>query len=336
MSYLDFKVPESIHERNVYGARVHFGENVIEKHKPYRISTLVTRSALDSFLIEKAGETGIETVMGEKVVSFEENNNYVQVRTDSKSYKAKYVIVAEGSSGALKYRIRKKDAKNEFGICMVAEVEAENRVIDKYIYNAIDIHLGVSRGGYGWIFPHEKYFSVGIGGLAEQLPEPRKTMRDFMTANDFEGDYRLKGGIIPAGGIKRNIISSRVLLCGDAAGFVDSFYGEGIAYAIRSGQLAAEVLAKIITGKSGSGAIKDYPMRCEKEFGNNLKFSLMLSRLAQSSPGLFFKIFTQKKDALDKYLEVPALKRSYRSYLLWLLPLLGAGVFGKVREETSG
>ena len=83
MSYLDFKVPEGIHERNVYGARVHFRENVIEKHKPYRISTLVTRSALDSCLIEKAKETGIETIMGEKVVSFQESDNYVEVRTDS-------------------------------------------------------------------------------------------------------------------------------------------------------------------------------------------------------------------------------------------------------------
>ena len=331
MSYLDFKVPERIHERDVYGARVHFGENVIEKHKPYRISTLVTRSALDSFLIEKAGETGIETVMGEKAVGFEESADCVEVSTDSRSYRARYVIVAEGSSGALKYRIRKRDTKSEYGICMVAEVEAENRVIDEYIYNAVEIHLGVSRGGYGWIFPHEKYFSVGVGGLAEQLPDPRKTMKDFLAANGFEGDYKLKGGVIPAGGIKRKIISSRVLLCGDAAGFVDSFYGEGIAYAIRSGQLAAEVLSEIITGKSGSGAIKDYPARCEKEFGNNLKHSLMLSRLAQSSPGLFFKIFTQQEDALDKYLEVPAMKRSYRSYLLWLLPLLGAGTFGKGR-----
>lgn len=81
MSYLDFKVPEHIRERDIYGVRLHFGSRVIEKHKPYRISTLVTRSVLDSYLIEKAKETGIEIIMGEKVVNIEENQNHVYVHS---------------------------------------------------------------------------------------------------------------------------------------------------------------------------------------------------------------------------------------------------------------
>jgi geranylgeranyl reductase family protein len=327
MSYLDFKVPEHIHERNIYGVRTHFGRHVIEKHKPYRIATLVTRSILDSYLIEKAKETGIEIIMGEKVINFEEHRNYVKVYTNNSLYKARYVIVAEGSSGALKYRIRRKDQKGEFGICVVTEIEKENQVFDKYTNNLINIHFGISKGGIGWIFPHEKYFSVGIGGLAKHLPDPKTMMKDFLIANGFNGDYKLKWSIIPAGGIKRKIISSRVVLCGDAAGFVDPFYGEGIAYAIRSGQLAAEILAKIISGKNGLETIKDYPLRCEYEFGNNLKYSFVLSRLIHLFPSLIFKLFTRGEGVIDQYLELPAIKKSSKSFLLWLIPLFKVSSF---------
>lgn len=86
--------------------------------------------------------------------------------------------------------------------------------------------------------------------MAGDLPDPKTAMKDFLAANGFSGEYKLKWSIIPAGGIKRKITGSRTVLCGDAAGFVDAFYGEGIAYAIRSGQLAAEIIAKMASGKT--------------------------------------------------------------------------------------
>jgi len=319
MSYLDFQIPGNIQERNIYGARVHYGGQVIEKHKEYRISTLVTRSVLDNYLIGKAEETGIEIIMGEKVLDFKEENDYVELCSGNNVYRAKYLIIAEGSAGKLKYKIRKKDKKDEFGLCIVTEIKEDSRVIDNYIHNAIDIYFGVAKHGYGWIFPHDNYFSAGIGGLVQDLPNPKKAMLDFLAANGFKGKYKLKGHLIPAGGIKRNIISRRVILSGDAAGFVDSFYGEGIAYAIRSGQLAAETVSRIIIQNNKKNLIKEYPIRCQNEFGNNLKYSLILSKLMHRFPDIFFKIFAGNEDVIDKYLEIPSSKRSYKSYLQWLI-----------------
>ena len=105
MSYLDFVVPRYIHERNIFGVRVHFRGQVIEKHKEYRIATLVSRSMLDNYLLKKAKEIGIEIKMGEEVIDYKENHNHVDVYTNATTYKAKFVIVAEGSQGKLKNRI---------------------------------------------------------------------------------------------------------------------------------------------------------------------------------------------------------------------------------------
>jgi len=319
MSYLDFEIPETIIERDIFGARVHFRGQVVEQHKDYRIAVLTSRSVLDNFLLEKARETGIQIKMGEKIIDYQENNDYVEVFTNDNMYKSKFIIIAEGSHGKLKYKIRRKDEKDEYAISIVAEIEEDNEAIDKYIHNAIDLHFGYFKHGYGWIFPHEKYFSVGIGGLAKSLPHPKKKMLDFLNENDFISNCKLHSHIIPAGGIKRRITSPRVILSGDSAGFVDSFYGEGIAYAIRSGQIAVEVISEIVLNNKDLKTLKNYEVICKSEFIDNLKYSLMLSKLIHSYPSIFLKIFTDD-EVINKYLEVPSMKISYKSYIKWLIP----------------
>ena len=319
MSYLDFKIPESMIERDIFGARVHFKGQVVEQHKDSRIAVLITRSILDNYLLEKAGETGIEIKMGEKVLEYQEKNNHVEVFTDNDTYKAKFIIIAEGSQGKLKYQIRRRDRKDEYAIAVVAEIEADNESIDKYIHNAIDLHFRRFKHGYGWIFPHDKYYSVGIAGFAKDLPHPKKAMLDFLNENNFNKKYKLHSHIIPAGGIKRKITSSRVVLSGDSAGFVDSFLGEGIAYAIRSGQIAVEVISKIILNGDDLESLEKYQMICRSEFIDNLNYSLTFVKLIHSCPSLFLKIFTSNK-AIEKYLEVPTMETSYKSYIKWLIP----------------
>ena len=319
MSYLDFKIPGSMIERDIFGARAHFKGQVVEQHKDSRIAVLITRSILDNYLLEKAGETGIEIKMGEKVLEYQEKNNHVEVFTDNDTYKAKFIIIAEGSQGKLKYQIRRKDRKDEYAISVVAEIESDDESIDKYIHNAIDLHFGLFKHGYGWIFPHEKYYSVGIAGLAKHLPHPKKTMLDFLNENNFNSKYKLHGHIIPAGGINRKITSSRVILSGDSAGFVDSFIGEGIAYAIRSGQIASEVISKIILDNGDLESLERYQIICSSEFIGNLNYSLIFTKLINSYPSIFLKILVSN-EAIEKYLEVTTMETSYKNYIKWLIP----------------
>jgi flavin-dependent dehydrogenase len=204
-------------------------------------------------------------------------------------------------------------------MCVVTEIPKENKKINEYILNAIDIHCAVAHRGYGWIFPHEGYFSVGIGGIARDLSKPREVMRNFLLSHGFSHEQKLKFHVVPVGGIERRIASKRVLLCGDAAGFVDPFYGEGIVYAIRSGQLAVEAIAQYMSGNKKTVA-KEYNTACEEEFGYNLRNSLRLAKLVDRLPHIFFTVFTNNDEVLDRYLEVPALKSSYREYLKWFIP----------------
>ncbi len=320
MSYLDYSVPPFIHEKEVYGARVHYQDQVIEEHKEYRIATIVTRSVLDNYMLSKAKEVNVKINMGEKVIYCEEMEHCIVVKTTKDQHKAKFVIIAEGAHGKLNKLVRKRINKDEFGICMVTEIKENNKIIDQYIFNAIDIHFGVAKLGYGWIFPHNNYYSVGVGGIAKSMPHPKKVIKDFLHVNGFANNGNtLRGHLIPVGGIKRKLTNSRLILCGDAAGFVDSFYGEGIAYAIRSGQIAVELIYDVLM-ENKVIPVNKYELTCEREFGSNLKYSLLLSKMMHSFPWLFLKSFTQNSEMIDKFLEVPAAKSTYKNYIEWLIP----------------
>jgi geranylgeranyl reductase family protein len=312
ISYLDFELPGEFIEWEITGAKVLFKGQLIEAHKDYRLSVIVSRYMFDNLLLEKAKETGIEVHTGEKALCCREMSECIQVETNRGTYRAKFAIVAEGAQGLIKTCVRPVDTKEEYGICMVTEVPADEREIEERLGKTIELHFGVAGGGYGWVFPHKTYYSVGIGGVVKDLPHPKEAMLEFLKDNGFSGNYKLHGHKIPWGGFKRRVAGSRVLLSGDAAGFVDSFSGEGLAYAISSGQFAAEVIGGICLC---GGKIKDlnkYESLCQAEFGTHLKYSLLFSKVMHRFPDRTFKIFTSSEKMIDKYLEVVDFRINYK------------------------
>jgi geranylgeranyl reductase family protein len=319
ISYLDFELPQNIIEWEVTGANVIFRDQLIKAHKDHRMSVLVSRDKFDNLLLEKAKETGIQVHTGEKVLCCRETPDSVEVETEMNTYQAKFAIVAEGAHGLVKKCVRPADTRDEYGICVVTEIPAEESEIEERLGNAVELHFGVASGGYGWIFPHKTYYSVGIGGTVKDFPHPKESMLDFLRENGFNGDYKLHGHKIPIGGIKRKITGSRVLLSGDAAGFVDAFSGEGLAYAILSGQFAAEVISGICLRAGNLKDLRKYESLCQAEFGTHLKYSLVFSKIMHRFPDRTFKIFTSNEKMANKYLDVVDFRLNYKDYLGWCL-----------------
>jgi geranylgeranyl reductase family protein len=329
LSFLDLELPESVREREIFRVRMCFEGLAVEVCRGSRVATMVKRSVLDDYLLKKGKEVGIEIKTGERALDYKEKPSFVEVRTEKQTYEASFVIIGEGSQGKLKNKIREKDAKDEYGICVVTEVIEENGKIEEYMPETIEIHFDVKGMGYGWVFPHDNYYSVGIGAFADKLYDPKRVMGDFLRKNGFCGDYYLKSHTIPAGGIKRRVIGSRVVLSGDAAGFVNPFSGEGIAYAIRSGQIAVEVIAEIVHKSKGLDRLKDYEVICKREFADDFKYALAITKTMHRYPGFFFKIFADNEKACRKLIEVSDPGKSYRDYLRWLMPRLPGYFLGR-------
>ena len=316
LSMLDGPLPSRIQERKITGARVHYRDLELERHKGYEITQLIDRRAFDQYLLERAILAGARA-MTEKALGFLDSGEWVSVQTKDGVYKSRFLIVASGCQDALKKEIAGPESKKSMGLCLVTEIEAEEDRIVEHLGSALDIHFSVA-GGYGWIFPHRGYYSVGIGGLSSTLCHPRQTMRRFLRENGFSQEARLAGHLIPQGGNRRRVAQGRVLLAGDAAGLVDPFTGEGIYYALASGKIAGEMVgdvqAKIVASS--------YESRIEKELGRELGHALFFSKIMHRHPRLFLRILAREEQVLERYLEVGAGRMSYRDFMIWLLPRL--------------
>jgi flavin-dependent dehydrogenase len=180
------------------------------------------------------------------------------------------------------------------------------------------MHFGVAPQGYGWVFPRRAYNSVGIMGVASRFSHAHAALAGF-SRNIGMPAADVRGHLIPLGGIKRKIFSRRVLLVGDAAGFVDPFNGEGIAYAILSGRLASESICRVLlNGWEQTRAFRWYERQCEQLIRKNLRVALWMARLLDRYPKLFVRIFFAHPRALAKYMDISTGRLEYRRFWKWI------------------
>jgi len=318
LSYLDFELPSSLLAREMRGIRIVYKGQKLEKYFPKRIGVLVDRESFDDYLLKMAGESGADILFGEKVMDLTEEEKGLKVVTGKGTYETHYAIIAEGAQGKLKHKVRKKDKRDEYAVSLVAEIEEGRGRINDTQEDIIEVHAGLLKRGFGWVFPHRGYYSVGIAGLAKHLEEPMERMADFLNSSGFSSSSRIHTHLLPAGGIKRRLTTSRIVLAGDAAGFVDAFYGEGLSYAIRSGQMAGELISRIMKEK-GSAALDDYHSLVRDEFEMRLRYSLKLSKFAHSFP-FFFDLGIANDAILDKFIDLALYRSSYRDLMKWLIP----------------
>jgi flavin-dependent dehydrogenase len=111
----------------------------------------------------------------------------------------------------------------------------------------IDIQFLPQLEGYIWVFPRCGHLSVGICGKREPAHSLRARLESYMQ----ERGIAWKGAsfyshMLPSldtpGWRNNRVAGPGWMAVGDAAGLVDPITGEGLYYAMRSGDLAGQVL----------------------------------------------------------------------------------------------
>ena len=136
--------------------------------------------------------------------------------------------------------------------------------------------------GYGWIFGiGDGTSNVGLGILNTSTPSATSTTRTCCRAGsprmpaewgfaEENATGPIRGGALPMGFNRKPHYTRGVLLVGDAGGMVNPFNGEGIAYAMESGELAAEVVAQALARPAGPArerALRAYPHALKATYG---------------------------------------------------------------------
>jgi flavin-dependent dehydrogenase len=131
--------------------------------------------------------------------------------------------------------------------------------------------------GYIWSFPRCDHLSVGICGSMEThtSPELRAHLKTFVEKRKIPTENaKFYSHVLPSPQeqtlSKRTVVGKNWALIGDAAAWVDPLTGEGLFYAIRSGELLGRALAE--------GCPEKYPAWIRASFSAELEFASRIVR----------------------------------------------------------
>jgi flavin-dependent dehydrogenase len=152
--------------------------------------------------------------------------------------------------------------------------------------------------GYAYIFPKKAHLNVGIGYVLPYFRE-QVDVAPYDLQQRFVGDLRARGMVsgesrrehftpflIPIGGPLKTTAEGRVLLAGDAGGFVNGFSAEGIYYAMVTGDLAAGALlaARRAGAIDPAAARRLYARAWRREIGAELRDSVLVQKYLFNVP----------------------------------------------------
>ncbi len=315
-----FDLPADLIDSACIGTRVRCGRFSSTARLKENVAVLVSRDKFDHFLVRKAEEAGAEFIQA-KAHGIRRDPPGLAIDVTGGSISCRAAVVAQGAVGRLIAAVRPPDGPGESGVCVEHRFPVQNPDPFECLKDLIEIHLGTIPHGYGWVFHHGSYYSVGVGGVKARFPKPSEAFRTFcLSIGLVPPDRPPRGHLIPRGGIRREVVADNIVLAGDSAGFVDAFSGEGIAFALESGVLAGRTMADALAEEDLSRArLGEYARACDRAFGDRLRGSLLLSRILYAAPGIFLRLFAADSAVQEKYVRVPQRRKSYIEYVRWLV-----------------
>jgi geranylgeranyl reductase family protein len=249
--------------------------SLLGKHE----ALLTHRAIFDAGILEFAAKKsrGNLTIRDSvKLTDITERAGGITIHTGSEKIHARAVIAADGASSDTARHLGMQPPRKH-PAAIDAEIEVSqayyDQVCERLIFNYFYLPAG-----YGWIFPKSnRVLSCGVGSWGSARLPLKKIMANYISDSIPAGDIismTQRGHPIPAYQGARTIASKRTCIVGDAAGLVDPVTGEGIRYALISGQLAAQTVEEYLLNQDSTQPdgldCRAYQQRIQDAVGSTL------------------------------------------------------------------
>lgn len=224
--------------------RLTFSGRTIGEEAQAPVLQMTMRREFDAELHARAVDAGAQVFAPVKISAIDTDTPSITL-ADGRILTGRVLIGADGANSAVARALYGRafdPAKIGFGL----EVELDRELIED---NTTEIDLGAAQWGYGWVFPKNDTITVGVGGVHVKNPDMKAHFRDYLALHAPHLDaekVKCKGAFLPFGAYRKVPGRGSVLLAGDAAGLVDPITGEGIAWAMKSGQYAGQAAAEAL------------------------------------------------------------------------------------------
>ena len=228
---------------------------------------IYARKVLNGLLLDRAVEAGCKTVQS-RVTNVQTDGERVRLLSGGEQRVSDFVVLAAGARNHLlpeTTALGSPDLEITLGYFVPTE---EDMIKVKFL---------TEFEGYLWSFPRADHLSVGICGKMAQnsSAQLRRHLDDFVMEEKISLDRaKLYSHVLPSPQAQtiraRRIAGKNWAMAGDAAACVDPVTGEGLFYALRSGDLLAQSLIE--------EQPEAYPERLRTAFSADLEFAASLAR----------------------------------------------------------
>jgi len=287
VAFEEFDIPQSLISRKIHTAEIHApsgrtthiavaGLDARSRDEDY--VAMCRREDLDPWLRQRAVDNGAQLIEG-KLLDFTVEADGVSVTYTPKNSRTPQtldVTAIIGADGAYSTTARLLGLERPpYCVAIQERIRLPEDKMQRWADTAA-LYLGrdTSPDLYAWVFPKADHVAVGCGAG----PGKTREMRQFLTnlkarvAEEIEGGevFLEEAHALPIAPRKR-MAFDRVMLVGDAAGLVVGTSGEGIYWAMKSAQRAADVLLESLPDAS-LAALRRYETSWWKEYGTMYRF----------------------------------------------------------------
>jgi geranylgeranyl reductase family protein len=233
----------------------------------------VKRSLFDALLLKRAQELGAHIREGTTVTTLAHDENWKIETANGENFSARTLVGADGRNSTVAR------------LCNLLPRPARERV-------ALQAHVPLPRDfgsrivlqflpeGYSGQAPvNETELNLCLVGAPPTISRLRRWAEDHF---EIPADQSWRT-ITPLTRAPVPCAHENLFFIGDAARVVEPFTGEGIYYAMRSGELAAIVISKITRGENIPAALREFSRACAEMYRGRLWIN-RLARAAVLSP----------------------------------------------------
>jgi flavin-dependent dehydrogenase len=228
---------------------------------------IYSRTVLNGLLLDRARDAGCR-IHHSRVQSVETATDKPRYSVEGEWHESDFLVLAGG-------------ARNQFlpGTRALArdELEMTQGYFVPETADQILIKFLPEFEGYIWSFPRADHLSLGICGSMEAhtSAELRGHLQQFAAMEKIGTESaKFYSHVLPSPQVRtlsdRAVVGRNWALCGDAAAWVDPLTGEGLFYAMRSGEILGLSLAE--------GCPEKYPSRVRASFSLELEFAARIVR----------------------------------------------------------
>ncbi len=290
-----------------------------ELHKKDPIISMVLRKKFDDALVKLAIDSGAQFQEGKSIVNLKTTPKKARViLDDGTGIHADIIIGADGFFSTIARKAGLLLRHKYMGISVVEEFPLNAKDIEKFYTteHLCHIHHNVHEiTGYGWVFPKKRCVNIGLvdyrisGDSQSDKKNLRKIFDNYLSLLKNTNlipknitSKRLCGGHLPLRPLKQTY-TSHIILCGDAAGFINPLNGEGIYYALASGEISARVAVEATQADDISEQfLSRYEQQWKSDFGQEIISMLKLAKQFGQQSEKIIRLMSQDEKLLEMLL----------------------------------